>query len=53
MGVGDCSVAVEVDAEEGIEERDEPEEEKVRREGNKEDRRIGSLELSSVRCMSI
>ena len=53
IGVGGVSVAVEGDAEGGIEERDEGDEEKDRKEGTKADRRVGRLEVINVRCMSI
>jgi len=53
IGVDGVSVAVEVDAEGGIEERDEGDEEKDRKEGTKADRRVGRLEVINVRCMSI
>ena len=51
--VGGVSVAAELDGEGGIEERDERDEEKDRKEGTKADRRVGRLEVINVRCMSI
>ena len=46
-------MAAELDGEGGIEERDERDEEKDRKEGTKADRRVGRLEVINVRCMSI